>query len=146
MQDRAQIARTPGTNNAAALRGRKNPPLLLAVTVLTSMDAPELKRVGVSGTPAARVVKLALLAQSAGVDGVVASPQEVAAIRRSCGPRFVVVTPGIRPASASRDDQSRVATPTQALRNGANYLVIGRPITAAPNPTTAAQSILAEIA
>lgn len=131
---------------AGALRGRKNPPLLLAVTVLTSMDAAQLHGAGIAGPPAARVVKLEKLAQSCGVDGVVASPQEVAAIRRACGRKFVVVTPGVRPAAAARDDQSRIATPSQALRSGADYLVIGRPITAAVDPLAAATSILAEIA
>lgn len=131
---------------AEALRGRRNPPLLLAVTVLTSMDAAQLRRVGVTGPPAKRVLKLAKLAQSAGVDGVVASPQEVAAIRKACGRKFVVVTPGIRPASAARDDQSRIATPAQAIRSGADYLVVGRPITAAPDPLAAAEAIFQEVA
>lgn len=131
---------------AEALRGRKNSPLLLAVTVLTSMDAAQLRRVGVAGPPASRVVKLAKLAQAAGADGVVASPQEVAAIRKACGRKFVIVTPGIRPASAARDDQSRIATPGQAIRAGADYLVVGRPITAAGDPLAAATAILAEIA
>lgn len=129
----------------AALRGHRNPPLLLAVTVLTSMDAAQLRRVGVTGPPAKRVAELAKLAQAAGVDGVVASPQEVAAIRKACGRKFVVVTPGVRPASAARDDQSRVATPRQAIRAGANYLVVGRPIAAAAEALAAANSILAEV-
>ncbi len=131
---------------AEALRGRKDPPTLLAVTVLTSMDSGQLRRVGVAGPPAKRVVSLARLAHDAGVDGVVASPQEVAAIRRACGGKFVVVTPGVRPAFAAKDDQSRIATPAQALRNGADYLVIGRPITAAPDPLAASATILGEMA
>jgi len=130
---------------AEALCGRRNPPTLLAVTVLTSMDSVQLRRVGVAGPPVARVAKLARLAQAAGVDGVVASPQEVRTIRRFCGRKFIVVTPGVRPALAARDDQARIATPAQALRNGADYLVIGRPITAAADPVAAANAILAEI-
>lgn len=130
---------------ADTLRARKRRPLLLAVTVLTSMDAAQLRAAGIAGLPATRVVKLARLAQDAGVDGVVASPQEAAAIRRACGCKFVVVTPGIRPVATARDDQSRIATPVRALRAGADYLVIGRPITAAANPASSANAILAEI-
>jgi len=128
-----------------ALRGRRNPPTLLAVTVITSMDAAALRQVGITRAPAEMVLRLAKLAKACGVDGVVASPLEVPAIRRACGRTFVVVTPGVRPSFAARDDQSRIATPAQALRNGANYLVIGRPITAAPDPVAATNAILAEI-
>jgi len=119
---------------------------LVAVTILTSMDAAELRRVGISGPPAARVVQLARLARKAGLDGVVASPQEARAIRRACGRDFLIVVPGVRPAGAARGDQSRVATPADAIRAGANYIVVGRPITAADDPVAAAKSILREIA
>lgn len=119
---------------------------LLAVTILTSMDAAELRRVGISGTPAARVVALARLAKKAGLDGVVASPQEIRAIRRACGRNFLIVAPGVRPAGAVRGDQSRVATPAEAIRAGADHIVVGRPITAAADPVAAAKSILREIA
>ena len=120
-------------------------PALLGVTVLTSMDAPTMQSVGLSGAPAERALALALLAQESGLDGVVASTQEVAAIRKACGPEFLIVVPGVRPASSDVNDQSRVATPAEAIRAGANYLVVGRPITAAPDPQKAAADIAAEI-
>ncbi len=128
-----------------ALAGRKNPPKLLGVTVLTSHDAASLRRVGISGPPGQRALKLAKLAQKAGMDGVVASAHEVRMIRRACGKDFLIVVPGVRPALAALQDQARVATPTEAIRSGADYLVIGRPITAAENPRSAAVQILAEI-
>ncbi len=130
-------------------------PKLLAITILTSMDNAALKRVGVAGPASRRVVELARLARTAGMDGVVASPQEVRAIRKACGKDFLIVVPGIRPlvgGSSTRgrrqktDDQARVATPAEAIRAGADYLVIGRPITAAPDPEAAAQAIVEEIA
>ena len=127
-------------------------PKLLGVTILTSMDKKALAQVGISGSPRARVVSLARLAKRAGLDGVVASPQEVAQIRRACGRNFLTVIPGVRQAPSEktthrrRDDQARVATPGETIRAGADYLVVGRPITAAPDPRGAAQSIVAEIA
>ena len=129
-------------------------PKLLAITILTSMNNPALRGVGIASPASRRVVQLARLAQKAGMDGVVASPQEVRAIRRACGKEFLVVVPGIRPGdgggSARRrkgktDDQARIATPAEAIRAGADYLVIGRPITAAPDPEAAARAILDEI-
>jgi orotidine-5'-phosphate decarboxylase len=124
-------------------------PRLLAVTILTSMDQKTMKEVGISGAPKLRVTKLAQLAKSAGVDGVVASVQEAKAIRKACGRDFLIVTPGVRPkeitASAEQDDQARTATPTEAIRAGADFLVVGRPILAAPDPRAAAQSIVEEI-
>jgi orotidine-5'-phosphate decarboxylase len=124
-------------------------PRLLAVTILTSMDQKTMKEVGISGAPKLRVTKLAQLAKSAGVDGVVASVQEARAIRKACGRDFLIVTPGVRPkektASAEQDDQARTATPTEAIRAGADFLVVGRPILAAPDPRAAAQSIVEEI-
>jgi orotidine-5'-phosphate decarboxylase len=129
-----------------AAGGGRARPELLAVTILTSLDAKSLRGIGMAGSPAGRALALARLAKESGMDGVVASVHEVHAIRRACGPKFVIVTPGIRPAAASSDDQSRVATPSAAIRVGADYLVIGRPITAAQNPRTAALAIANEIA
>ena len=129
-----------------AISGLRRRPALLGVTILTSMDAPELRRVGISGTPARRAVELARLAKQAGLDGVVASGNEALAIRRACGPKFLIVVPGIRPASADLNDQARVTTPTQAIQAGASYLVVGRPITSARDPRAAALHIAREIA
>ena len=129
-------------------------PKLIGVTVLTSMDNRALREVGIAGPTSSRVVKLARLARKAGLDGVVASPQEVRAIRRACGKDFLIVVPGVRPevgATSGRtrrrnaDDQARVATPAEAIRAGADYLVVGRPITGAPDPESAARAILEEI-
>lgn len=125
---------------------------LLGITILTSLDETELRRVGFKGTPGATAVTLARLAKKSGLDGVVASPKEVKRIRRACGPNFLIVVPGIRPEQAGarqapkRDDQARSATPAEAIRAGADYLVVGRPITAAPDPAAAAQAIAQEIA
>jgi orotidine-5'-phosphate decarboxylase len=124
-------------------------PRLLAVTVLTSMDAKAMKEVGVGGPPQTRVVKLAKLAQGAGADGVVASVQEAKAIRKACGSEFLIVTPGVRPkekASAKKDDQARTATAFEAIKAGVDYVVVGRPILAASDPRAATQEIVDEIA
>ncbi|HTW23290.1 MAG TPA: orotidine-5'-phosphate decarboxylase [Candidatus Baltobacteraceae bacterium] len=129
-----------------AVAGRKKRPALLGVTILTSHDAATLRSVGISGTPGSRGLALAKLAKRSGLDGVVASAHEARAIRRACGPEFLIVVPGVRPASASVNDQSRVATPAEAIRAGADYLVIGRPITGAPDPREAALAIGEEIA
>jgi len=115
------------------------------VTVLTSLDDARLEAVGTPGGVRDQVRRLAGLAQSAGIDGVVASPQEIALIREACGADFVIVTPGIRPAAASQDDQARTMTPAGAVRAGASHLVIGRPITGAANPVAAAAAINTEI-
>ena len=120
-------------------------PIMLAVTVLTSLNQDDLKRVGVNQKVAAQVVRLALLTKEAGMDGVVASPQEVTAIRDACGPRFVIVTPGIRPATADHNDQQRVMTPQDAVRAGVDYIVVGRPIVEAKDPVGAALAIVAEM-
>lgn len=120
-------------------------PKLIAVTILTSINEEDWAGLGMQCTIREQVVRLAKLAKSAGMDGVVASPQEAAAIREACGPGFMIVTPGVRPAGASVDDQSRIATPAAALENGASHLVIGRPIRAAENPKTAAEMILKEM-
>ncbi len=120
-------------------------PKIVAVTVLTSLGEAEWREMGQTEPIAEKVVRLAKLAQRAGLDGVVASPQEAAAIRRACGNDFIIVTPGIRPLEATPDDQSRVASPAEALRNGATHLVVGRPIRTADNPRAAAQAILEEM-
>ena len=124
-------------------------PRLLAVTILTSMDQKAVREVGIGGPPASRVVKLAKLAQKAGVDGVVASVRETKAIRKACGAEFLIVTPGVRPkealAGGENDDQTRTATPREAIRAGADFIVVGRPILAASDPRTAAQGIVDEI-
>lgn len=118
-------------------------PKLLAVTVLTSLNQDDLKRLGVRSGIESQVVRLAKLAREAGMDGVVASPHEVARIRRECGRRFLIITPGIRPPKGTMDDQKRVMTPEAAVRAGANYLVVGSPIRDAPDPVAAARSIVA---
>jgi orotidine-5'-phosphate decarboxylase len=130
-----------GAAKACAGSGAK----LLAVTVLTSHDAASLREIGLPMAIPEAVRHLARLAQDAGADGVVASPEEIALIRAECGPAFLIVTPGIRPTGASRDDQARAATPAAALRAGADYLVVGRPITAGADPAAAADAIAAEL-
>lgn len=118
-------------------------PLLVAVTVLTSIDQEVFNsQIGIPGTIADRVTAWAAMAQEAGLDGVVASPREIVAIRAACGKEFVIITPGVRPAGAAMNDQKRVMTPAEAVRQGATYLVIGRPITEAPDPALAAWEIL----
>jgi orotidine-5'-phosphate decarboxylase len=118
---------------------------LLAITILTSHDETTLGRIGVGGSVHESVRRLALLARDAGVDGVVASPHEVALIREACGAGFLIVTPGIRPAGASTGDQARAATPATALAAGADYLVVGRPITEAEDPEAATEAIVREM-
>jgi orotidine-5'-phosphate decarboxylase len=120
-------------------------PLLLAVTVLTSLDARSLPAVGLREKPAALVRRRALLAKKAGLGGVVASPEEVRMLKRACGARFAVVTPGVRPPGSEKGDQKRTLTPREALRAGADYLVIGRPVTAAPSPSRALDDIVASL-
>jgi len=123
---------------------------LLAVTILTSMDQKSMRDVGIGGPAQSRVVKLAKLAQAAGVDGVVASVQEAKAIRKACGREFLIVTPGVRPkdanAESKKDDQARTATPFEAIKAGSDYIVVGRPILTAADPRAAAQQIVDEIA
>lgn len=121
-------------------------PKLVAVTLLTSMAQAELADVGLQGAPDEIVLRLASLAKAAGLDGVVCSAREAAALRAACGSGFCLVTPGIRPADAQADDQQRVMTVGGAIASGADYLVIGRPITRAPDPLAALQRINAEIA
>ena len=118
---------------------------VLAVTILTSSTEETLREVGIEHPVAEMVVRLAGLAQKAGIDGVVASPREVPLIRAACGRGFLVVTPGVRPTFAALDDQKRIMTPGEAVRAGADYLVIGRPISAAKDPLAAAEAIVQEI-
>ena len=120
-------------------------PKLIAVTVLTSIDQTDWTAIGQTTTIQEQVVRLAKLVKQAGLDGVVASPQEAQAIRQASGEEFMIVTPGVRPAGAAINDQSRIATPMQALKNGASHLVIGRPITAAKDPHAAALAIIKEM-
>lgn len=121
-------------------------PLLIAVTVLTSLDRPRLSEVGLDLDPAVQVERLARLAAASGLDGVVCSPQEIALVKEACGARFIAVTPGVRPAGSAQDDQQRIATPGAACLAGADHLVIGRPITRAADPLAAVTAIAAEIA
>jgi orotidine-5'-phosphate decarboxylase len=120
-------------------------PLLLAVTVLTSMDATQLVSTGVGAPPAEQVEKLAKMAVACGIPGLVSSAEEVAKLRRELGSQVVLVTPGIRPLGAELGDQKRVATPAAAIASGASYLVVGRPITRAPDPAVAIRAILEEM-
>jgi orotidine-5'-phosphate decarboxylase len=123
---------------------------LIAVTVLTSREHKTMREVGIGGTPLTRAVKLAQLTKNCGVDGVVASVQEAKAIRKACGREFLIVTPGVRPAAKSgtkkEDDQARTATPAEAIKAGADYLVVGRPIIAADDPRAATRAVVEEIA
>jgi orotidine-5'-phosphate decarboxylase len=130
----------------AAVRGRAGSGLkLLGVTVLTNLDRDDLKEQGIDRSPLDLAVYRAMLAQEAGFDGVVSSGQEAATLRQALGPNVLIVTPGIRPEGGARGDQTRVVTPAMAIEAGADYLVVGRPITAAPHPRAAADAIVAEI-
>ena len=120
-------------------------PVILAVTILTSMDEDTLREVGIQGPIIQEVGKLALLAMKAGVDGVVASPHEIEIIRQQCGKNFLIVTPGIRLPSEKKDDQKRTLTPKEAIAAGADYLVIGRPIKEAKDPLAAVEKIVEDI-
>lgn len=130
----------------AALARRRAAPKLIAVTLLTSIGAEDMGEIGLAGDPREAVSRLARLAQACGLDGVVCSAQETAVLRQQLGSGFWLVTPGIRPEGAVADDQQRIATPRRAIAGGADYLVIGRPITRAPDPLAALRAINAEIA
>jgi orotidine-5'-phosphate decarboxylase len=130
----------------AANEAGADKPLLIAVTVLTSLGDEDLNAMGVSGSAEEQVIRLGRLTQDCGLDGVVCSAREVTALRKACGDDFKLVVPGIRPKWASSDDQKRIVTPSDAVRMGADYLVIGRPITAATDPVEAAEKIAEELA
>jgi orotidine-5'-phosphate decarboxylase len=133
-------------DESAKARGTR-PPLVIAVTVLSSVDQATLRdEIGIGRAVEEQVIAMARLAQDCGLDGVVASAPEVARIRDACGANFVVMTPGIRPAGAALGDQKRVMTPAEAIRAGSTYLGIGRPVTAASDPEAAAEAILREVA
>lgn len=138
-------AASQGAAEGSELRQDGTRPRVLAVTVLTSLTEDALRELGISGSAEEVVVRLARLAREAGLDGVVASPREIAALRGAMGPDFLIVTPGIRPANAAADDQARIATPEAAVRAGADYLVVGRPITGAADPAAAADAIVGEM-
>jgi orotidine-5'-phosphate decarboxylase len=129
---------------SAAPAGRR-PATVIAVTLLTSLDAAAMKEAAIGGTAAETALRLARLAQAAGLGGVVASPLDAGAIRSACGPDFLIVCPGIRPAGAPDDDQRRTLSPGEAITAGADMLVVGRPITAAPDPLRAVNEILEQI-
>lgn len=128
-----------------AVSNSARPPKLIAVTMLTSMAQEDITDLGITSTPEEMVLRLAKLAQEAGLDGVVCSAQETVMLRKQCGNKFALVTPGIRPEHVSLDDQSRVMTPQAAIRAGSSYLVIGRPITKSPDPLQALLDINQEI-
>lgn len=125
--------------------GERARPRVVAVTLLTSLDRADLRRLGWRGAPQTNVVRLARLAQKAGMDGVVAAPGEIRAIRRACGERFLIVTPGIRPAGSKPGDQARADAPAAAVCAAADYLVVGRPILTARDPLCTVREILAEM-
>ena len=131
---------------AANKEAKKTRPLLLGVTMLTSLSECDLKEIGVSSDSGQQVVRLAKLAQDCGMDGVVCSPLEITLLRKACGDEFKLVVPGVRPSWSSSNDQKRFATPAEAITRGADYLVIGRPITAADDPVNAAARIGEELA
>ena len=136
MRAAAEAARQAGTDR----------PLVIGVTVLTSLDDEDLKSIGIAASAREQVVRLALLARESGLDGVVCSPHEIAALRVACGADFKLVVPGIRPTWAAAGDQKRIMTPVEAVALGADYVVIGRPITAAAEPAEAARTVVAELA
>jgi orotidine-5'-phosphate decarboxylase len=139
MQGAARAAATAAAQHNVAK------PILIGVTVLTSMDEPALRTIGIERRLLDQVIALAGLAKEAGLDGVVASSQETAALRQACGSEFVIVTPGIRGAGAEKHDQARTMGPAEAVRAGASYIVVGRPIIAATDPRSAAEAIIEEL-
>jgi len=143
--DSAQSTEVPMLGQKKAEHGAPRRPKILAVTVLTSMSDSDVQEVGFSGRVVDEVLKLAELALAAGCDGIVTSAREAGEVRKRLGYGFAIVTPGIRPAGGAAGDQARVVTPGDAIRTGVSYLVVGRPITAAPDPAAAAKQILGEI-
>ncbi len=142
---REMMAKAAEAAKAAADAGAGPKPILLGVTVLTSLKGSDLEEVGMGSDVASQVLRLAGLAKAAGLDGVVCSPQEIEVLRREYGRELVIVTPGIRPVWAAAQDQKRIMTPAEAVAKGADYLVIGRPITGAPSPNEAFLRIAEEI-
>jgi len=130
---------------ANAIANHKNRPLLIAVTVLTSMSQDDLKELGVTNTPAEQALQLAKLSQSSGLHGIVCSAQESSLMRQNLPDDFILVTPGIRPSGSTKDDQRRIMTPSEAIKAGSDYLVIGRPITQSDNPLDTLRTINSEI-
>lgn len=142
----ASIATVHAAGGEAMLRACRHDTLLvLGVTVLTSLSEADLLRIGFAGSAEASVVRLAQLAKKSGLRGVVASPLEIEPVREACGADFVILTPGIRPAGSESGDQQRTMTPGEAIRAGADYIVVGRPITQASDPRAAAQRIVDEM-
>lgn len=139
------MKKTVEASRAVAKRLGIPKPLILAVTILTSMDEESLKEVGIQGPLIEEVARLAQLSMKAGLDGVVASPQEIEIIRERCGENFIIVTPGIRLQTEKKDDQRRTLSPKEAISAGANYLVIGRPIREAKNPVDVVKKIIEDI-
>ena len=140
------MRRTAEAVTEAAEREQLVRPKIIAVTVLTSMNERTLAETGVASTPEEQVVRFAKLAEASGMDGVVASPLEIGVIRSAVArPEFIIVTPGVRPTGADAGDQKRIMTPGEAVRGGADYLVVGRPILDAPDPAQAARDIIQEI-
>jgi orotidine-5'-phosphate decarboxylase len=142
---REMMAKAVEAARSAAAAGKGRKPILLGVTVLTSLKGADLEDVGMSSNVAAQVLRLAGLAKAAGMDGVVCSPQEIEVLRKEYGRELVIVTPGIRPLWAAAQDQKRIMTPAEAVAKGADYLVIGRPITGAPSPNEAFLRIVEEL-
>jgi orotidine-5'-phosphate decarboxylase len=138
---RAMLRAAREAVDAAARQARADRPLLVAVTVLTSLDDDALRETGVDGDVRTQALRLARLARECALDGVVCSAREAASLRAECGPDFALVTPGIRPAGSAANDQARIVTPEEAVRNGATFLVIGRPITGASDPLAALAAI-----
>jgi orotidine-5'-phosphate decarboxylase len=143
---KAMIKAAAQSLKESSTRMRVHKPVLLAVTILTSHDSKSLREdVGLRGSPDKEVVRLAKMAKAAGAEGVVCSPREIRAVRKACGPDFLIVTPGIRQAGAEKQDQKRTLTAGQAIAKGADYLVVGRPIMGAQDPVDAARNIAAEM-
>jgi orotidine-5'-phosphate decarboxylase len=142
----AMIKAAAQTLKESAARMRVQKPVLLAVTILTSHDAKSLKNeLGLRGSPEKEVIRLAKMAQKAGAEGVVCSPREIAAVRKACGDGFLIVTPGIRDAGGEKQDQKRTLTAAQAVAKGADYLVVGRPITGSPDPVEKARAMVEQM-
>jgi len=143
---RSMLERCMAHVKAESRRAKMPRPRILAVTVLTSLSGSDLRALGVVDDVESHTLRLARLARQSGVDGVIASPRETARLRRACGARFMIVTPGVRVAGEGRDDQKRIMDPAAAIRAGADYLVVGRPIREAPDPVAAARQVAASIA